>query len=88
MEAVVGESMCFLGICPEGLRKITKNSARIAGIPVDIRTDHLPNSSLHRYLWTNLFCLMYRERLSRLYLTFFSNMVSNSFSKGKPESLQ
>jgi hypothetical protein len=31
-----------------------ETSVRIVGIPAEIRTDHLPNTILERYLYTNL----------------------------------
>jgi hypothetical protein len=37
------------------LNKASKTSARIAGIPVDIRTEHHQNSSQCRYRHTDLF---------------------------------
>jgi hypothetical protein len=41
-------------ICLEGLRKTTKNLGRIAGVPGEIRTGHLPNESLLHYRYTNI----------------------------------
>jgi hypothetical protein len=38
--------------------KSRKTSVRIAGIPVEIRTEHLPNTSLEIYLQINLFYVM------------------------------
>jgi hypothetical protein len=45
----------YSGILLEGLRRPTKTSVRIAGVPAEIRTEHFPNKSLCPYLLTNLF---------------------------------
>jgi hypothetical protein len=37
----VASSRYYTGICLEGVRKITKN-LRVASIPAEIRTEHLP----------------------------------------------
>jgi hypothetical protein len=39
----------YRDICPEGLKNIRKPSVRIVGVAVDIRTEHLPNTSIHSY---------------------------------------
>jgi hypothetical protein len=45
-ETVVAQSKYCPGIFQDGLRKPTKTSVRIVDIPLDIRTEHLPNRSL------------------------------------------
>jgi hypothetical protein len=43
------------GIYLEGLRKTTRNSIRIASLPDEIRTAHLPNRSFHLYGYAKSF---------------------------------
>jgi hypothetical protein len=40
---------------PEGLKETTKTSARIAGVPAEIRTEHVPNTGMELYHYTSLF---------------------------------
>jgi hypothetical protein len=44
-----------LGICLEGLRKTTTN-LKIVGVPAEIRTSHLPNTSQKRFSSNQLAC--------------------------------
>jgi hypothetical protein len=53
MEAFVAASRDYLDICPEGLRKHTKE-LKLAGVPVKILTEHLPNRSPECYHYTNI----------------------------------
>jgi hypothetical protein len=39
---------------PRGIEKINEKPVRIAGVPTDIRTEHLPNTSLERYRYIDL----------------------------------
>jgi hypothetical protein len=48
---------CYLGICPEGLRKITKKSATAAVVAVDIRTSQ-------EALLLSVLCRQLRNKLS------------------------
>jgi hypothetical protein len=41
------------GICLEGLRKPRKASVRTGGVPKDVRTKDIPNTSLGLYRQTN-----------------------------------
>jgi hypothetical protein len=40
-------------ICLEWLRKATKDSSKIVGVPAKIGTEHLQDTSLERYNHTN-----------------------------------
>jgi hypothetical protein len=40
-EAAVANLRYYLGVCLEGLRKITKPSVRIAGVPAEMSSKHL-----------------------------------------------
>jgi hypothetical protein len=53
-EASIAWSMYYPRIRLEGLRK-TMKTLRIADVSVDIRTEHLPNTSLERYWYTSIF---------------------------------
>jgi hypothetical protein len=46
MEGVSAQSRYYPDICPEGLRKTTQTSLRIADVPKEIQTEHLHNASL------------------------------------------
>jgi hypothetical protein len=46
----------YLSICLEELWKTMKN-LRIADVPTEIQTEHLPNTSLECYHYTNLLSL-------------------------------
>jgi hypothetical protein len=56
-EAYVAYSGYFLDIYVEGLSKTAKNVIR-AGFPAEIRTEHLPNTSLLRSCYINLLFLL------------------------------
>jgi hypothetical protein len=50
MEEVVAKSRYYPAIPLEGMRKTTKTSVRISGIPPEIRNEHTPNVNPVRYL--------------------------------------
>jgi hypothetical protein len=45
-ETVMAELKYYLRICLEGLKNTTETSIRIADVPVEIRTEYLPDKSL------------------------------------------
>jgi hypothetical protein len=47
-EAPAAFSKYHPGSCLAGLRKITETILRIAGVPVEIRTEHLSNTRIER----------------------------------------
>jgi hypothetical protein len=53
-ELIVAKSRHYPDICLKGLRKIRK-TVRISGVPSEIRTEHLPNTSQAPYRSTILF---------------------------------
>jgi hypothetical protein len=53
LEAVVAHSTYYLGIFLEGLKKSTK-ILRISGVTVEIRSQHIMNTSLELYRYTSL----------------------------------
>jgi hypothetical protein len=44
----------YSGICLEGLKNTTTTSIRISDVPVEIRTEHLLDTSLEHYRLANL----------------------------------
>jgi hypothetical protein len=52
-EVFMPKSKYYPGILPADLRKTTKNLS-IYGVPAEIRTDDLPNTSLKRCCYVNL----------------------------------
>jgi hypothetical protein len=51
-EVIVAYSRYYSGICREGLRKATRTSDTIGRLPAEIRTQHLPNTSLGGYRYS------------------------------------
>jgi hypothetical protein len=65
-EAVVVYSGYYPSVCLEGLRTTTRESSgRRAGVPAEVKTEHLPNTNLEHYLYTNL--LFQRSNQWRMY---------------------
>jgi hypothetical protein len=54
-EAAVVYLRFYSGMLLEGLRKLTNISFRIAVVSAEIRTQHLPNTSIEPYAQNNLF---------------------------------
>jgi hypothetical protein len=46
--------MYYPSIFLDRLMEITKTSVRIASVPAEIKTEHLPNKSLEHYRYTSL----------------------------------
>jgi hypothetical protein len=60
MEVVVAKSIYYHGICLKGLWKPRKASARIASVPVEIRTERLPTASPDRHHWLPIVMFCFR----------------------------
>jgi hypothetical protein len=66
-QEVVGFIEVLPWYTPSGTEKNhVKASIRIAGMQAEIRTNHRPNSSLHRYRYTNLFIRALAPVLSQI----------------------
>jgi hypothetical protein len=62
-EVVVAETRCYPETClgGGGLNKSTKYFNRIASVLTEIRTEHLPNTSLERCHYADWFCFGLRS---------------------------
>jgi hypothetical protein len=54
-EAVVPQSKYYPSIFLESLKKTTENLIRTVGVQAEIRTQHLPDTSLQQYNSTSVF---------------------------------
>jgi hypothetical protein len=57
----------------EGLKKTTRNPARTTGVPAEIWTQHLPNTSLKRFRYANLLDIIAELRIDPLLSGGFVN---------------
>jgi hypothetical protein len=58
-EAIVAYSRDYPDICLKVVRKITRTSVRIAGVPTGIRIGDIQNTSVKPYLYPNLLTVGY-----------------------------